>query len=83
MRNYVSKIMEHKTHHEYYLTDMVTFAQQAGSSALPLLAADPQECNGINTPEQLAALRVHLKSGLFFRGAGGLPIGNQIRSVCD
>ena len=30
-----------------------------------------------------AALRGDLKKGLFFRGAGALPFGNQIRSVCD
>ena len=30
-----------------------------------------------------AALRGDLKKGLFFRGAGVLPFGNQIRSVCE
>jgi nitronate monooxygenase len=30
-----------------------------------------------------AALRGDLNKGLFFRGAGALPFGNQIRSVCD
>ena len=30
-----------------------------------------------------AALRGDLKKGLFFRGVGALPFGNQIRSVCE
>ena len=30
-----------------------------------------------------AALRGDLKKGLFFRGAGALPFGRQIRSVCE
>jgi hypothetical protein len=30
-----------------------------------------------------AALRGDVKKGLFFTGAGALPFGNQIRSVCE
>lgn len=45
---------------EYYLTDIVSELRSAGGSAVAVLARDPAEMLGANTPEQLAQLEVVL-----------------------
>ena len=41
---------------EFYLTDVLEISRRAGRAVLALAANDPNECLGINTPEQLAAV---------------------------
>ena len=41
---------------EFYLTDVLEISRNAGRAVLALLAKDPNECLGINTREQLAAV---------------------------
>ena len=41
---------------EFYLTDVLEISRNAGRAVLALRAQDPNECLGINTPEQLAAV---------------------------
>lgn len=41
---------------EFYLTDVLEISRNAGRAVLALMADDPTECMGINTPEQLAAV---------------------------
>lgn len=41
---------------EYYLTDLVRELRSEGGRAVAVLAADPDEMRGANTPEELAAL---------------------------
>ncbi len=42
---------------EYYLTDLVREVRTEGGKAVAVLAADPDEMLGANTPEELAALK--------------------------
>ena len=39
---------------EFYLTDVLAISRAAGRKVLALVTADPAECLGVNTPEQLA-----------------------------
>ena len=41
---------------EFYLTDVLEISRNAGRAVLALPAKDPNECLGINTREQLAAV---------------------------
>lgn len=41
---------------EYYLTDIVREVRSRGGKAVAVLAADPDEMRGANTPDELAAL---------------------------
>ncbi len=41
---------------EFYLTDVLEISRNAGRAVLALPASDVNECLGINTPEQLAAV---------------------------
>jgi UDP-N-acetylglucosamine diphosphorylase/glucosamine-1-phosphate N-acetyltransferase len=50
---YLEVVMRQRIHAEYYLTDIVPAAIEAGHRAVSVLAKDPTECMGINTPEQL------------------------------
>lgn len=45
---------------ELYLTDLVAEVRSAGGSAVAVLADDPSEMLGANTPEQLAAIEQEL-----------------------
>lgn len=45
---------------EYYLTDCIGLAQQAGEEVHYSVCPDYRSCLGVNTPEQLAALEVYM-----------------------
>jgi bifunctional UDP-N-acetylglucosamine pyrophosphorylase / glucosamine-1-phosphate N-acetyltransferase len=46
---------------EYYLTDVVAAARREGLRVSSLLAPDPEEVMGINTPEELARAELSLR----------------------
>lgn len=45
---------------EYYLTDVVRHLASTGRRVVAVEAADPEECAGVNSPDQLAALEAAL-----------------------
>jgi len=52
----LERILKRPTNHEYYLTDIVQELRSEGGSAVAVLATDPDEMRGANTPDELAAL---------------------------
>jgi bifunctional UDP-N-acetylglucosamine pyrophosphorylase/glucosamine-1-phosphate N-acetyltransferase len=56
LRDWLSRLTDHNAQGEYYLTDIVPLALADGTSVLTVLAADPQETEGVNSREQLARL---------------------------
>ena len=39
---------------EYYLTDIIAIANEDGLPVIPVVAEDPGEVMGVNTPDELA-----------------------------
>lgn len=49
---------------EYYLTDVLTISQAAGRPVMAMPATSPDECLGVNTPEQLSTAEAVMRSRL-------------------
>jgi bifunctional UDP-N-acetylglucosamine pyrophosphorylase/glucosamine-1-phosphate N-acetyltransferase len=64
LRDWLSRLTDHNAQGEYYLTDIVPLALADGTRVVTVLAADPQEIEGVNSREQLARLerRVQLQT---------------------
>lgn len=52
--SYLTPVMQEKTNHEYYLTDIVLHAVAAGDRVVTAQTQDGRACLGINTTAQLA-----------------------------
>ncbi|MGB8768151.1 MAG: bifunctional UDP-N-acetylglucosamine diphosphorylase/glucosamine-1-phosphate N-acetyltransferase GlmU, partial [Candidatus Korobacteraceae bacterium] len=59
---HIVKLKTDNSHHEYYLTDMVTLLNKAGEKVLAVRAPDTNEVQGINTRIELAELDAKLRN---------------------
>ncbi len=59
---YIQRLDQNNAQGELYLTDVVRHLVQDGEPVGALLAGDPEEIQGVNTVEQLAAVETALKS---------------------
>ncbi len=58
----LAQITNHNAQREYYLTDIVALAHEGGGGADTLVAPDPREVMGINTPEELQRAELALEA---------------------
>ncbi len=56
LRDWLGRLTDHNAQGEYYLTDIVPLALQDRASVVTVLAADPEQTQGVNSREQLAQL---------------------------
>jgi bifunctional UDP-N-acetylglucosamine pyrophosphorylase/glucosamine-1-phosphate N-acetyltransferase len=72
---------------EYYITDLVALAQQAGLSVLPVPCGHDEAYLGINSPRELVAAEeilrrrivdAHLDAGVIIRAADSVRIGPEV-----
>ncbi|MCB9472988.1 MAG: NTP transferase domain-containing protein [Candidatus Delongbacteria bacterium] len=59
---YIKKLDSNNSQGELYLTDVVRFLVEDGHSVGAVIAADPNEINGVNTVDQLAEVETLLRA---------------------
>ncbi len=59
----LSAIDRDNAQNEYYLTDVIAELKRAGDGVYSYCVSDAQEVTGVNTDEELDAVRMHLRGG--------------------
>lgn len=62
LRQWLGKLNNNNSQAEYYLTDIIAMASQAGRSVVAVLAEDELEVEGVNNRGQLAKLERHYQN---------------------
>ena len=92
LKRWLSRLSNDNAQREYYLTDVVAFAVADGMPVVAAPAVDPLQVDGVNSPQQLAALerafqlrqaRKLMEHGVRLADPARLDVRGQLQCAAD